>query len=1322
MKIKFSWKIISLLLVVATLMTTLPLSVFAEEIKSGGNDATELYLKEVKLVQAKTADEAKRILSQSGYEFWDGNLNVGTGKDGIWMGYLTTTDPTQAIYDMKVMNMKGGFTRSSMEEALASQETAIAGMVQDLEYLVDEFIAAYKEETEAAKSAYKALNFFRVVESETEFEEENGLGYQIVSGGVSRSILSEILLFCEPTFVDCIVKLLTMGIQTKNENWLSKLSEVGPYDEDTQYMDDEEELSRRAQQLLQVLQLYSEVYNTMVKSGLMPDDLDENFEPIYKTEDGELLSASEADLQKLGEGNYKFYKLAEMELAKYTYGSDGTTLKDFFVSLANEDDESVLYPLVSVLTDGEFSALSYGCFLELVTGADASDENFSSYDELYATLTEDMSSVYLYLGVDKALFEDEAIVGFTETAQRHIAATGESNFFENQNTDERVWDDAIRVVKCIGAGAMVIIGLTKITVGVLSLVAATTATTSTALATTIKYGASIGGLQGLIVAVVIVALAILFSYLHALWISAKEDEIDWEKNPMLQYIYDVQEVSFMQASDDGIGTELMRRPAYRLYEAVTNLDGELVDLNARSNDARQWIQLFVSYDRQGTEAKPIVCGGEDDVLQVRTGDGQTLEGYVPLTRFGEVNAYDLNQWDEEDAVSGVYVFFKQDQDVAVDSGATYYISEIYLQSGESPAHCINLLQDAGYTPLNINLSPDLTDDEFMFEDKIYTYIGYKTSTSSASAIRDVRLVYGPSQGTIQYGAAGYADCGSNGAVTLYATKYASAGTPLLAGGLICVDEQKKAPIGYEPVCLMSGGPAVPVNVNNDGEAREDNGFMYLYFLPETTFTSGKLYIGGIAMFEDAKGLYNSYQVKNPPIIGDLWGSYVPAVGSYTGAGGVHTGSVYTADIFTSAIYYYPTYNPYRAVYSIKAAKLGDEEQTVSNSLTIEGKSYYKWNVIHWGYDWHKDSVDKEEKSMEKDLVVTIRTTELGEYNNQAFYLAGNTDSKNVYNATTGAMSKEQPIEISNVLFFNANEINAPNGFYPVINAFGNDVDTPMYYWASYGTFVIYTKTKNEKKIYVSDISAIDKLSLYRQYGGAEKGVTLDQITSSMMYSYLIGNGATEVHSTAPVMYKIMAGFLWEINETQFAFTRSAKKNEALTDLFFYFNEFSTDEPPKELYRGSVKYTLLCEVPYNLMSDADAPSAGVYLYGTTSSKAGGKIIDIQISGYPFWEGDGYEAVRTINGRSLISEIKEYIEYQKDNHPMSKGKEFFDTLYQFFDNDDSNQQLEYYYIYIKREGKLDTEPLITHTYPLSKIDEAYELFENKRDGVIKVAVEC
>ena len=39
----------------------------------------------------------------------------------------------------------------------------------------------------------------------------------------------------------------------------------------------------------------------------------------------------------------------------------------------------------------------------------------------------------------------------------------------------------------------------------------------------------------------------------------------------------------------------------------------------------------------------------------------------------------------------------------------------------------------------------------------------------------------------------------------------------------------------------------------------------------------------------------------------------------------------------------------------------------------------------------------------------------------------------------------------------------------------------------------------------------------------------------------------------------------------------------------------------------------------------------------------------------------------------------------------------------------------------EGKIDTTPLITHTYPLEQIAQAYDLFEQRRDGVIKVAIQ-
>lgn len=38
----------------------------------------------------------------------------------------------------------------------------------------------------------------------------------------------------------------------------------------------------------------------------------------------------------------------------------------------------------------------------------------------------------------------------------------------------------------------------------------------------------------------------------------------------------------------------------------------------------------------------------------------------------------------------------------------------------------------------------------------------------------------------------------------------------------------------------------------------------------------------------------------------------------------------------------------------------------------------------------------------------------------------------------------------------------------------------------------------------------------------------------------------------------------------------------------------------------------------------------------------------------------------------------------------------------------------------QGKIDTTPLITHRYPLADIEEAYRIFENRLDGVIKIAV--
>ena len=37
-----------------------------------------------------------------------------------------------------------------------------------------------------------------------------------------------------------------------------------------------------------------------------------------------------------------------------------------------------------------------------------------------------------------------------------------------------------------------------------------------------------------------------------------------------------------------------------------------------------------------------------------------------------------------------------------------------------------------------------------------------------------------------------------------------------------------------------------------------------------------------------------------------------------------------------------------------------------------------------------------------------------------------------------------------------------------------------------------------------------------------------------------------------------------------------------------------------------------------------------------------------------------------------------------------------------------------------GKIDTTPLITQEFPLEEIEKAYDIFENRKEDVIKVAV--
>ena len=119
------------------------------------------------------------------------------------------------------------------------------------------------------------------------------------------------------------------------------------------------------------------------------------------------------------------------------------------------------------------------------------------------------------------------------------------------------------------------------------------------------------------------------------------------------------------------------------------------------------------------------------------------------------------------------------------------------------------------------------------------------------------------------------------------------------------------------------------------------------------------------------------------------------------------------------------------------------------------------------------------------------------------------------------------------------------------------------------------------------------------------------------------------------------------------------------------------------------------------------------YVQKNSDHGGADVVLEVAGAPSTFRLAWECARP---NAIVTVVALYDEAQMLPLPDMYGKNLtFKTG--GVDGCDCEETLR-----LIAEGKIDTEPLVTHTYPLSRIEDAYELFENKKDGVIKVAVEC
>ena len=402
-------KLLSILLAMLMLVAALPITAFAAK--------QETYIKEIRISTASTADAAKKWLTDNGYTVVNTDLNQKTGKDYVYIGYKTTTNPDEAITDISLMQMDGGYSFSEYEALLEQKTQEINNMLDSIDACLAEARANLAAGMKNAQGAREVLNYF------TEDDSGKLLGDFLLGQETSRQDLVKVFLQGNGSITSIIYTMLAFACTDNGEdtNWLAKLENVDIYA-------DYDPL------------LYSDVADAMFDSFQNIHDMVVTYEQEYKDVAKEIANNPEYDnytdeeIKDLLPDSYLEYTLIYETLAHTQYG--GKTLLDFFMKDPDEIDTDEFFPIISVLSAGQRQIIKFTNFDLLITFAQSDEEGIQNIiDTLkescgFFTIYEDTISVYY--GVDRSLFT-EGGVALTNASLRKSASTGDNSWFSGDN-------------------------------------------------------------------------------------------------------------------------------------------------------------------------------------------------------------------------------------------------------------------------------------------------------------------------------------------------------------------------------------------------------------------------------------------------------------------------------------------------------------------------------------------------------------------------------------------------------------------------------------------------------------------------------------------------------------------------------------------------------------------------------------------------------------------------------------------------------------------------------------------------------------------------
>ena len=454
----------NLFVCVLSVMLALVMAVLPS-LQAAAEGSQDKYISEVRIGVGKTAEEAAASLD--GYTILqsnrkDADLNQsaggGIGSKGdrvVYLGYKTTNDKADAITDLAVMNMKGGYSVKDYEVLMEQQ------MTEQIIPFVNNFLAAIKEyrenyHSDLAENKARATYVHDMLNNLTDDDCGGaGLGDLLLNetkyemGDAAYDALSDeekaehadiltIIAQSNGKATLMMENLLTRAADTNEDTWIERFA-------GTTYDD--------------LLGLYPD---------LLPSDAAQELAKAYGDDAGELLAmwdalkeqpenydASKARLEKLSEKDLSRQRkiVAEYDpetatdreteaylkaLAEITVVSDtiaalyaDVILKEFLSSVAYADGTladffmqdyktiadniTVLYPLVASLSEGQRAGLQFVTLSDLVMISMTDSEGYKD-EQLNG-----IAPSSIYENVDRGIYQKGGVALTSEALRAHSA-------------------------------------------------------------------------------------------------------------------------------------------------------------------------------------------------------------------------------------------------------------------------------------------------------------------------------------------------------------------------------------------------------------------------------------------------------------------------------------------------------------------------------------------------------------------------------------------------------------------------------------------------------------------------------------------------------------------------------------------------------------------------------------------------------------------------------------------------------------------------------------------------------------------------------------